>query len=163
MSDDLTTPFASVDDLKARWPDFPTGADKTAQTMLEDASEFILDVCPAATQARPGSRRRIVCAVVRRAMQAGASGQVGISQGSTSVGALSQSWTAANPNGDFYLTKQELKALGGGGRPKAFGIKIADSSGLLIGHQQWCDTVLARSWPCSCGVALSGDEPLWER
>src|SRR5699024_11308331 len=70
-------PFATVDDLKARWPDMPPGSDEHAETLLEDASEFILDVCLSAASARAGTRRRIVCVVVRRSMEAQASPSAG--------------------------------------------------------------------------------------
>ena len=39
-------PFATVDELKARWPDMPAGSDDHAEVLLEDASQFILDVVP---------------------------------------------------------------------------------------------------------------------
>lgn len=157
---EITEPFATVDDLKARWPDFPPGGETTAGTMLEDASQFIVDVVPNALAAPAATRRRVVCAVVRRAMTSSAAGQVGYSQGTSTVGELSQSWTAANPNGDFYLTKQELKALGGGGRPKAFGVQVASVQDMAV-HRPWCDLVFGDP-NCSCGASLTLGEPLWE-
>lgn len=159
MSIDI--PFATVDELKARWPDMPPGAESNAEVLLEDASQFILDVCPSAVDASKSTRRRVVCAVVRRAMQASAAGQVGMSQMSETAGPFSASWTASNPNGDYYLTKQELKALGGGGRPKAFGMKVADTGGPGPNHRPWCALMLRANY-CSCGADLTLDEPLWE-
>lgn len=156
---EVTTPFATVEDLKARWPDFPVGGESTAEVLLEDASQFILDTCPLAVNAAESTRRRVVCAVVRRSMQVSASGQVGYSQGSATVGDISQSWTAANPNGDFYLTKQELKSLGGAGRPKAFGVQVAQGD-TAPRHRPWCDVTFGRA--CSCGADLTLGEPLWE-
>jgi hypothetical protein len=153
-------PFATVDELKARWPDFPAGGESYAEVHLEDASQFILDVCPSATEVSAGTRRRVVCAVVRRAMQASAAGQVGMSQMSETAGPFSASWTASNPNGDYYLTKQELKALGGGGRPKAFSIPAGDV-GWCPSHRLWCSLAFGATY-CSCGADLTLDEPLWE-
>lgn len=153
-------PFATVDELKARWPDFPAGSEATAEVMLEDASQFILDVCPTAVKASEATRRRIVCSVVRRAMQAASAGQVGVSQGSETAGPFSQSWTAANPNGDFFLTKQEQKALGGGGRPVAFSVPAFEVDRSLD-HRPWCSLAFGATY-CSCGADLTLDEPLWE-
>ncbi|MCQ9367342.1 hypothetical protein NQ036_03655 [Brevibacterium sp. 91QC2O2] len=153
-------PMATVEDLKARWPDFPPGADAHAGVLLEDASQFIIDVCPTAVHATASTRRRIVCAVVRRAMAAEASDMDGLSQQSLTTGPFAMSQTPANPHGDFYLTKAEKKALGQGGQ-KAFGVDIA-GGGPACEHQPWCSQFFgARS--CSCGADLTGGEPLWER
>lgn len=153
-------PFATVDELKARWPDFPPGAESFAEVHLEDASQFILDYVKSAKDASAATLRRVVCAVVRRAMQADAAGQVGVSQLSETAGPFSTSWQTSNPNGDYFLTKQEVKALGGGGRPKAYSIAANDT---LCGaeHRPWCSLMFGAEY-CSCGASLTGDQPLWE-
>lgn len=119
---DIGTPFATVEDLKARWPDFPAGAEKHAAVLLEDASDFILDLVPAAVDARESTRRRVVCSVVKRALST-ASGE-GVSQSSWTQGPYTMSATAANPHGDFYLTRNERRALGEG-RQVAFSVSAA--------------------------------------
>lgn len=154
------TPFATVSDLQQRWPDFPAGAEKTADVKLADASQFIVDVCPTAMDAAEATRIRVVCAVVRRSMQADTAGQVGVSQMSETAGPFSTSWTVSNPNGDFFLTKQELKALGGGGRPKAFSVSAGDVE-QGAEHRPWCSINFMARY-CSCGADLTGDQPLWE-
>jgi hypothetical protein len=148
-------PFANVDELKARWPDFPVGGEAYAETLLEDASQFILDVCPSAADASFSTRRRVVCAVVRRAMPtADDAGYETIQQ---SAGPFSQTVKPVNPNGDFYLTKQERRALGDGSQ-RAFGASVA--GGTESAHLPWCSLNFGALY-CSCGVDIAG-EPIFE-
>lgn len=104
-------PFASLSDLQARWPDMPTGATESIDVALEDASQFILDVAPAAREAHPNTRKRVVCAVVKRSMQT-PDDMVGMSSNNMQAGPYLSQRTAVNPHGDFYLTRLEKKALG---------------------------------------------------
>ena len=60
MADIELFPFATVADLRDRWPDMPPGSDAHAATLLEDAAQFILDVCPTAVSASESTRRRVV-------------------------------------------------------------------------------------------------------
>ena len=106
-------PFATVDELKKRWKGMPDGIDDEAEVALEDASQFILDIAPAARTAHQNTRRRIVCAVVKRSMGSPEE-SVGVSQLQMGAGPYQQSRSFANPHGDFYLTKLEKKALGVG-------------------------------------------------
>lgn len=145
-------PFATVQDLKDRWPDFPTGGETHAETLLDDASQFILDMCPSANNAAEATLRRVVCAVVRRSMQAGLGGQTGIESTQYTAGPFSASYKPTNPHGDFYLTKIEKKALGCG-RQKVFGAKIA--GGPAVRHWPTCDLTFG-GLTCSCGATLYG-------
>lgn len=157
MTDDLPQPwpFATVDDLRARWPDMPPGSDEHAGILLEDASGYIMDVCPSAAGARPETRRRVVCAVVRRVMEA-ESQPAGVTDVSQSTGPFSTSYKVSD--GAFYLRKDERKALGAGA--KAFSVKVADT--LYHGnHRPWCSLAFGALY-CSCGADLTGGEPLWE-
>ena len=150
MADVTPFPFATVDDLKARWPDLPVGADAHAGVMLEDASQFILDTVPNAANAAEATRRRIVCAVVRRAMQtADDAGYASVQQ---ATGPFSQTVTPVNPSGDFYLTKQERKALGDGSQ-KAFGIQVGNLFEVV--HAPWCSINLGATY-CDCGADIAG-------
>lgn len=155
MADVTPFPFATVDDLKARWPDFPVGGEAHAAILLEDASQYMLDVLPSTALASESTRRRIVCAVVRRSMSAG---DAGVESSQFTSGPFSMSNKSTNPHGDFYLTKQEKKALGFG-RQSAFGVKIADTASLR--HQPWCNLAFGALY-CSCGADLTLSEPLWE-
>lgn len=148
-------PFATVGELKDRWPDFPPGADAHATVLLEDASQFILDVCPSAEAAAPATRRRVVCAVVRRSMQAG--DDAGFESVQTTTGPFTESVRPTNPNGDFYLTKQEKKALGAGAT-RAFGVQVAEWSAAQ--HRPWCALYFGAAY-CSCGADIAG-EPIYE-
>jgi hypothetical protein len=155
MADVTPFPFATLEDLKARWPDFPAGADSHASVLLEDASQFILDTVPTAGMAAEATRRRIVCAVVRRAMPA--SGEVGYSSIQEATGPFSQTFTPVNPSGDFYLTKLERRALGDGAT-KAFGVQVAGIG--AVQHLPWCALNFGAAY-CSCGADIAG-YPIYE-
>lgn len=159
MADVEPFPFSTVQELKDRWPDFPVGGEDHAETLLEDASQFILDVYPSAVDVSPSTRRRVVCSVVRRAMQSDQADMGGMASVSMTAGPYTTQQTAANPTGDFFLTKQEKLALGGGGRQKAFGVQVATTC--AVTHQPWCSLMFGANY-CSCGADLTGDEPLWE-
>ena len=153
-------PFATLAELKARWPDMPAGADAHAEVLLEDASQFILDVCPSAVTASANTRRRIVCAVVRRSIEAQASPSAGMSTFQATTGPFTNSYTPTNPHGDFYLTKAEKFALGDG-RQRAFGVNVASVAVAEV-HRPWCALMLGALY-CSCGSDLTnGEYPLWE-
>jgi len=157
MTEVFPYPFASLDDLKARWPDFPAGADAHATVLLEDASQFILDTVPAAADASEATRRRIVCAVVRRAMPS-TGGMDGIESFQESAGPFSQTFKPVNPAGDFYLTKAEKSALGGGVQ-RAFGMQIAVTTASI--HAEWCSLNFGATY-CSCGADIAG-APIYGR
>lgn len=144
-------PFATLDELKARWPDFPAGGEAHAEVLLEDASQFILDAVPQAVNASESTRRRIVCAVVRRAMTSPGelAGMESLQQG---AGPFQQTARPVNPHGDFYLTKAEKQALGLGAQ-KAFGVQVA--FGPTCAHLPWCNLNFGATY-CSCGVDIAG-------
>ena len=150
-------PFASLEEFKQRWPDFPAGADAHATILLEDASQFILDTVPAAEAANPATRRRIVCAVVRRSMSAEAAETAGFDTFQTGTGPFNFGGKVSNPSGDFYLTKQEKQALGAG-KQQAFGVQIAGTG--TGQHLLWCDIYFGGA-TCSCGADIAG-EPIYE-
>lgn len=151
MTEVLPFPFATLAELKARWPDFPVGADAHATVLLEDASQFILDTVPSAGDAVAATRRRIVCAVVRRAMP-DADGMDGMESIQQSGGPFSVTMKPVNPAGDFYLTKQEKLALGAGVQ-KAFGVQIAGFDTEY--HAEWCSLNFGATY-CSCGADIAG-------
>lgn len=157
MAEIVPWPFATVADLRARWPDMPPGSDEHAAIQLEDASQFILDVCPSAEFASEATRRRIVCSVVRRSMEAAI--PAGVDQMSQTAGPFSQQFTSSNSGGDFYLTKSEKKALGEGAQ-KAFGVTVAAFAPSLS-HRPWCSLMFGALY-CSCGADLTLADPLWE-
>jgi hypothetical protein len=153
----LPFPFASLQELKDRWPDFPVGADHHATVQLEDASQFILDTVSTAGSADPKTRRRIVCAVVRRTMQADDSDMAGMESFQVGAGPFNMGGKVRNPDADFYLTKQEKLALGAGAQ-KAFGVQVAGFA--VSSHRPWCDLAFGGT-SCSCGADIAG-EPIYE-
>lgn len=155
---DIEIPFATVQELRDRWPDMPAGSDAHAEVLLEDASQFILDVVPSAGSATASTLRRVVCAVVRRSIEAQASPGAGMQQFQTTTGPFTNSFTPSNPSGDFYLTKAERKALGEG-RQKAFGGVIGTARGMAT-HTPWCSLSMGANY-CDCGAVLTGGDPLW--
>lgn len=157
MADVQPFPFATLDELGARWPDMPPGSDDYAKTLLEDASQFILDVCPSAALASPATRRRVVCAVVKRRMDAEQSNLAGLESASLTTGPFAENLSPSNPDGDFYLKKTERRALGDG-KQKAFGVQIAPTR--RLDHRPWCSAIFGAH--CSCGAVLTGEGPLWE-
>lgn len=123
MADEDIEPFATVDDLKDRWPSFPAGSDKPAAVLLGDASQYIVDVCPSALTVSPNTRKRVVCAVVKRSMAAQEGGMEGVESLQMGAGPYQETFKPTNPHGDFYLTKQEKLSLGCG-RQRAFSVDL---------------------------------------
>lgn len=118
--DEKDQPFASSDDLKARWPDLSDT--KLAETLLSDASQLIRDTCPGWAHASKATLIAIACAMVKRAMIAG-SDNAGLSSTQETAGPYSQTLTYSNPTGDLYLTRTEKQRLGQG-RQRAFSISM---------------------------------------
>ena len=126
--DGKETPFASSDDLKARWPDLSDT--KLAETLLSDASQLIRDTCPGWVHASKATLIAIACAMVKRAMIAG-SDNAGLSSTQETAGPYSQTLTYSNPTGDLYLTRTEKQRLGQG-RQRAFSISM--ETGTVVGQ-----------------------------
>ena len=114
-------PFALVSDLEARWKKLTPGEESTAGVLLEDASQLIIDTCPHASGASENTLKRVVCSVVKRAMNTPSiAGATSVQQG---AGGYQASVNFANPHGDLYLSKSEKQALGCG-RQRAFMIDL---------------------------------------
>lgn len=105
-------PFATVEDLEARWRPLAEAERRTASTMLGDASDKIMTDCPRWASASAVTLRRIVCAMVRRAMLN--MDMAGVSQNTQTAGSFSESISYSNPDGDLYLTRSEKRSLGCG-------------------------------------------------
>jgi hypothetical protein len=157
MTEVLPFPFATLEELKARWPDMPPGSDAHAEVLLEDASQFILDTVKSAGGATVSTRRRIVCSVVKRSMEASAADTAGMESFQQSAGPFAVSAKPVNPSGDFYLTKQEKAALGSGVQ-QAFGVQIAGFGAVV--HLPWCNLNFGAAY-CAWGADIAG-EPIYE-
>lgn len=115
----MADPFATVSDLEARWRPLTPAETATATTLLDDASAQVRVECPDVDDrltATPPTLdasipRRVVCAMVKRAMLAPVD-QAPMTQMQQTAGPFSQSGTFVNPTGDLYLTKTERRLLG---------------------------------------------------
>jgi hypothetical protein len=86
-----------------------------------------------------------------------ADGMDGMESVQQSGGPFSVTMKPLNPAGDFYLTKQERKALGDGAQ-RAFGVQIAGTATSI--HLPWCSLNMGATY-CSCGADIAG-EPIYE-
>lgn len=113
----MASPFADVSDLEARWRSLTPSEQTLATTLLADASAQVRAECPdvderiADGSLDPDVPRRVVCAMVKRAMLAPAD-QAPMAQMQQTAGPFSLSGTFVNPTGDLYLTKTERRLLG---------------------------------------------------
>lgn len=125
-----TDPWATPADLAARWRPLAPGEAERARVLIEDAQSLIQDECPRWAVASAATRRRIVCAVVKRAMAGPLAdeGLTGVTATTETTGPFSQQVTFSNPSGDMYLTRAEKRALGTG-RPRAHEVDLLAGRG----------------------------------
>lgn len=125
-------PFATLLDLKDRWPDLPVAQEALATTKLLDTSMMIrslrrdIDDAIADDAVLAHAALVTVCGVVKRAMQRPV-GLEGMRQVQETTGPFSQGFTLDNPSGDLYLTKAEKRALGIGVQ-RAFTVDLLSES-----------------------------------
>lgn len=132
----IPVPFATHSDLAARWRTLTVAEQAQATVLLGDASNLILSECPSANfvadddtaeqATRAATLKRIVCAMVKRAMIGGGE-MAGVSQQQQTAGPFSQNQSYANPMGDIYLTKAEKRSLPCG-RQMAFTIPMVNDA-----------------------------------
>lgn len=103
-------PFATVEDLEARWRGLSEAETRRAEALLEDASDLIRTLVPDWESLGEGLLKRVTCQVARRAMLAADVGEVSSMQETT--GPFSTQVSYANPQGDLYLTRLEKLQLG---------------------------------------------------
>lgn len=124
MPDEVVEPavYATLEELKARWPDFPAGADDHATVLLEDASALMRAECPHLDSVDAAVLRLVCVDVVRNAMQTPDVG-AGVSSLNLSAGPFSQQVSYRNEADDLYLTKKHKRLLGCG-RQRAFSVDL---------------------------------------
>lgn len=105
-------PFAVADDLANRWHAFQESEIPHIDAVLADASDLIVTQCPRWRETSEATLKRITCAVAKRALLNEDTG--GVTQSTQTAGSFSESVSYANPVGDLYLTKAELRSLGCG-------------------------------------------------
>lgn len=114
--------FATHKDIERRWHALTAVERETATTLLEDATQIIMDTCPRWSQTSERTLTAITCAMVIRKMSVGDE-RLGVTNAQQTVGSFSESITYSNPMGDLYLTKAEKNRLGGG-KARAFHIDM---------------------------------------
>ncbi|MCH9275672.1 phage Gp19/Gp15/Gp42 family protein [Bifidobacterium amazonense] len=112
MTDDFKA-FATYEDIEKRWHTLTTPERETAATLLEDATQIIMDTCPRWSQASERTLKAIVCAMVIRKMLVD-DDHLGVTNTQQTAGSFSESFTYSNPMGDLYLTRAEKARLGVG-------------------------------------------------
>lgn len=112
------TSFAHVDDLMQRWHTL-TDTEKTqAEVLLADASDKIRSRVthandPAWVTAHARLLTRVCCSMVKRALQQQACDvPAGVTQSSEATGPFTSAYTWSNPDGNLWLSKEELQDLG---------------------------------------------------
>lgn len=118
--------YATVAELKARWPDMPPGADEHAVVLLEDASALMRAECPSLTGVDAAVLRMVCVDVVKTAMKSELNQpDVGgdVSSVNYSAGPFSQQVSYRADASDLFLTKKHKRLLGCG-RQRAFSIDL---------------------------------------
>lgn len=123
MADPIEPPFATVGDLRARWPNMPPLDEAMVEAALSDASDMLVEQGVDTTEVKAGTLRRIVCAMARRSLVMPAADGLGLESIQEGAGPFQQTLKYSNPMGDLYLTKQERAALGLG-RQRAFEVDL---------------------------------------
>ena len=122
--------FASVEDLQDRWPDMPIYPVNYVTVVLEDASQFILDMYPNVREtASPRTLMRVTCDLAKRVMDTETNDLVGLDSTTEMAGQVSLTLKPANPHGDFYLTTKERQRLTGGAIRRAWSIDLLGGRG----------------------------------
>lgn len=109
--------YATVSDIESRYSELTTEQESRASVLLDDAAVIINARLGTETpdQSLEPALKVVSCAMVNRALAAGAADAYGVSNATYTMGPFSQSATFSNPSGDLYLTSGELKLLGIGG------------------------------------------------
>lgn len=112
--------YATVANLAARWRPLTPAEEDTAGILLDDASVQLRREIPTlAARIEAGDTDlaaatvRVECAMVKRAMSV-TDDAIGVTSAQETTGPFSRSYQYSNPMGDLYVTKQELRLLGGG-------------------------------------------------
>lgn len=106
--------FAKIWDLEARWRPLQASEVQRADVLLSDASAKVrrrfptVDARITAGDLEAQEVAAVVAGMVRRAMTQPAEGVLSVSQG---AGPFSQTQQYANPNGNLYLTAEDVRTL----------------------------------------------------
>lgn len=109
----MAEPFATFEDVQARWRTLSSDEETVANTLAADASDMIrtrwADVDARITSGAldADSVKRVVANMVKRAMIVGDS--VGLESRSQTAGPFGVSDKYANPNANLYFTADDLR------------------------------------------------------
>ena len=127
---DATAAFATDEDLEVRWRPLTDDEIERANVFLEDASDMIR-VAYDTSRIPSSTLKRVVCAMVKRAMMASQDDAQGeylgtVSSATQTTGPFSTQVSYANPTGDLYISKAESRSLkaASGHRGRAFEIDL---------------------------------------
>lgn len=127
--------FATVKDLEAYWRPLTSDENRRAAKLLEYASAKIRQAAPsvdadiAAGTVQAIAAELVAVAMVKRALVVPSDG---VTQTTDTTGPFSESTQWANPMGNLYLTRDEVRSLGGYSRGKAFTVDALPNPGPLI-------------------------------
>lgn len=127
------SPFATREDVEARWRPLTPDEQRVASTLLDDASDMIrvrwpdTDARVTAGSLSAASLRRVVANMVKRAMMVGP--LEGVDTQSQNAGPFGVSIKPSNPNANLYLSAEDVKLLDGRRGRRAFSVDL--SSGTL--------------------------------
>ena len=109
----MAAPFATADDVAARWRPLTADEDSVATTLCLDASNLLRARFPG-IDAQIGQQLdqdvviAVVAGIVKRAMLGGGDG---VASQSDSVGPYGQNRTFANPLGNVFLTQADITMI----------------------------------------------------
>jgi hypothetical protein len=109
----MPEPFATVQDVEDRWRPLSDAEVIVTETLLDDASDLIrsrwsdVDARVTSGSLTTTAVRRVVVGMVKRAMTAG--DVAGVESQSQTAGPFAFSTKFANPNGNLYLTADDVR------------------------------------------------------
>lgn len=115
-------PFATLEDLKAHWPDLPEDKEKEAEHKLKEASTLVRGLYPATEgKLKAGTLSKdvvvlVVCDVVKEALNiSDDEAQGNISQATFGAGPFTRNVSFRSREGNLFLKKMHRQLLTGGG------------------------------------------------
>lgn len=120
--------FATFEDVAARWRPLSTTEEARAEVLIGDASRMIrrrfpnTDARIAAGDLDEGDVLSIVAHMVKRVLMVG--DREGVTQTSDGAGPFSSSAQYANPQGNLYLSKDDIAVLTPSRRAGAFSVDL---------------------------------------
>jgi hypothetical protein len=128
----MADPFATAEDVAARWRTLTPDEIEIANQLAIDASNMIREQWPdvderiAAGTLMAETLERIVANMVKRAMLAG--DVEGLESRQQAAGPFSINDKFSNPNGNLYFTAAEIQTLNGRPPRRAFAVDLSSNT-----------------------------------